>query len=65
MLEIENLMFSLNLIKEKSLLRFQILLREMEIEDLKEEDEEIIKDIGQLLVRQERFLIYGEEDRDK
>jgi hypothetical protein len=54
MVKVENAILECNLINKKSLHLFQVILREKEVNELKEDEGEIIRDIDQMMLKEER-----------
>jgi hypothetical protein len=62
MLKVEEVMLSCNLINKKTLHLFQVISREKDVSELDMEELEIIQDVNQMLLRDERCNLNNEEE---
>jgi hypothetical protein len=62
MLIVENVIWECKLISKRSLHLFPILLREKDATNLDEEEKEILRDIDQVMLQEERYMWNNEEN---
>jgi hypothetical protein len=62
MLIVENVMWECKLISKRSLHLFPILFREKDATNLDEEEKEILRDIDEVMLQEERFIWNNEEN---